>query len=414
MTDWIAEDKKYLFQNYGRQPIVLEKGEGTRCWDIEGREYLDFVGGLAVNVLGHAHPVVAKAVAEQAATLIHTSNLYYTKPMIELAKILVENSFADRCIFLNSGAEAIEAAIKLARRWGKDTKDGAFEVISAQDGFHGRTMGSLAATGTVRYREPFEPMVPGFSHVPWNDIEAIKAATTPMTAAVLLEPIQGEGGVNMPAPGYLQGVRDWCTANNVLLIFDEIQTGNGRTGKLFAYETEGVVPDIMALAKGINSGYVPLGATAVGERVASAWQAQHPLAPIMHGYTYSGHPLACAAALANLDIVEREDLPGNALRQGAYFLERMQELLRYPIVGDVRGKGLMLAAELVLDKESREPLGMFHPVARRLFKASLAAGLLIRIGGNKIILSPPLVIEREHVDFAMDALHVAFREAGAP
>lgn len=390
MTDWIAEDKKYLFQNYGRQPIVLEKGEGTRCWDIEGREYLDFVGGLAVNVLGHAHPVVARAVAEQAATLIHTSNLYYTKPMIELAKILVENSFADRCIFLNSGAEAIEAAIKLARRWGKDTKDGAFEVISAQDGFHGRTMGSLAATGTVRYREPFEPMVPGFSHVPWNDIEAIKAATTPMTAAVLLEPIQGEGGVNMPAPGYLQGVRDWCTANNVLLIFDEIQTGNGRTGKLFAYETEGVVPDIMALAKGMAGG-VPIGAVLATEAIASH------LVPGDHGTTFGANPLATAAGVATYRYILDHDLPARAERASERLVARLRSLEdRMPDVNTVRGRGLLLA------------VGFTRDISADVVAAARERGLLVNnVRPNAVRLMPPLTVTDDEIDRACDILEDA-------
>jgi acetylornithine/succinyldiaminopimelate/putrescine aminotransferase len=212
MTDWVAEESQYLFQNYGRQPIVLERGSGTRVWDVDGNEYLDFVGGVAVNILGHAHPVVANALAEQAATLIHTSNLFYTKPMIQLAKLLVENSCLDRVFFCNSGTEAVEGAIKLARRWGLDAMNGAFEIITTVDGFHGRSLGALAATGTTRYREPFGPLMPGFHHVPWNDLDAIKAATNDKTVAVMVEPIQGEGGVNMPGPGYLQGIRDWCDA----------------------------------------------------------------------------------------------------------------------------------------------------------------------------------------------------------
>ncbi|MGD9935296.1 MAG: acetylornithine transaminase [Dehalococcoidia bacterium] len=392
MTDWIAEDKKYLFQNYGRQPIVLEKGEGTRCWDTEGREYLDFVGGLAVNVLGHAHPVVAKAVAEQAATLIHTSNLYYTKPMIELAKILVENSFADRCIFLNSGAEAIEAAIKLARRWGKDTKDGAFEVISAQDGFHGRTMGSLAATGTARYREPFEPMVPGFHHVPWNDLDAIKAATNGKTAAVLLEPIQGEGGVNMPGPGYLQGVRDWCTANNVLLIFDEIQTGNGRTGKLFAYETEGVVPDIMALAKGMAGG-VPIGAVLAREDIASH------LVPGDHGTTFGANPLATAAGVATYRYILDNDLPAQAQRASERLVSRLRSLEdRLPEVNNVRGRGLLLA------------LGFTRDISADVVAAARERGLLVNnVRPNAIRLMPPLTVTDDEIDRACDIIEDAIK-----
>jgi predicted acetylornithine/succinylornithine family transaminase len=390
MTDWIAEERKYLFQNYGRQPIVIERGEGTRCWDTEGREYLDFVGGLAVNVLGHAHPVVAGAVAEQAATLIHTSNLYYTKPMIELAKILVEHSFADRCIFVNSGAEAIEAAIKLARRWGKDTKEGAFEVISAQDGFHGRTMGSLAATGTARYREPFEPMVPGFSHVPWNDLAAIKAATSAKTAAVLLEPIQGEGGVNMPAPGYLAGVREWCTANNVLLIFDEIQTGNGRTGTLFAYEQEGVEPDIMALAKGMAGG-VPIGAVLAREEIALH------LVPGDHGTTFGANPLAAATGVATYRYILDEKLPEKAARAGERMTARLRSIEdRHPDVTEVRGRGLLVA------------VGLSRDVSADVVAAARERGLLVNnVRPNAVRLMPPLTVSDDEIDRACEILEEA-------
>lgn len=392
MTDWIAEEKKYLFQNYGRQPIVITRGEGTRCWDSEGREYLDFVGGLAVNVLGHAHPVVAKAVAEQAGTLIHTSNLYYTTPMIELAKILVEHSFADRCIFVNSGAEAIEAALKLARRWGKDTKDGAYEVISAQDGFHGRTMGSLAATGTARYREPFEPMVPGHHHVPWNDLDAIKAATNEKTVAVLLEPIQGEGGVNMPAEGYLEGVREWCTANNVLLIFDEIQTGNGRTGTLFAYEGYGVEPDIMALAKGLAGG-IPIGAVLAREEIALH------LVPGDHGTTFGANPLATAAGVATYRFIIENDLPARAARASERLVARLRSLEdRYPDVTEVRGKGLLIA------------VGLARDISADIVAAARERGLLVNnVRPNAVRLMPPLNVSDDEIDRACDILEDALR-----
>jgi predicted acetylornithine/succinylornithine family transaminase len=392
MTDWIAEEKKYLFQNYGRQPIVITRGEGTRCWDSEGREYLDFVGGLAVNVLGHAHPVVAKAVAEQAGTLIHTSNLYYTTPMIELAKILVEHSFADRCIFVNSGAEAIEAALKLARRWGKDTKDGAFEVISAQDGFHGRTMGSLAATGTARYREPFEPMVPGHHHVPWNDLDAIRAATNEKTVAVLLEPIQGEGGVNMPAEGYLEGVREWCTANNLLLIFDEIQTGNGRTGTLFAYEGFGVEPDIMALAKGLAGG-IPIGAVLAREEIALH------LVPGDHGTTFGANPLATAAGVATYRYIIENDLPARAARASERLVARLRSVEdRYPDVTEVRGKGLLIA------------VGLARDISADIVAAARERGLLVNnVRPNAVRLMPPLNVSDDEIDRACDILEDAIR-----
>ncbi|MFN0094107.1 MAG: acetylornithine transaminase [Dehalococcoidia bacterium] len=381
MTDWIADERHYLFQNYGRQPIVLERGEGTRVWDTDGNEYLDFVGGLAVNVLGHAHPVVAKALAGQAATLIHTSNLYYTKPMIELAKILIENSCLDRAFFCNSGAEAIEAAIKLARRWGKDTKDGAFEIIAFQDGFHGRTTGALAATGTARYREPFEPLPLGFSHLPWNDLDAVKAATTPKTVAILAEPIQGEGGVNLPAPGFLQGLRDWCNEKGLLLIFDEIQTGNGRTGTLFAYEQEGVEPDILCLAKGLAGG-VPIGAVLAREAIALH------LVPGDHGTTFGANPLATAAGVATMNYILENKLPARAAQAAERLIGRLRSFEdRSPNVTEVRGRGLLIAVGLSAD------------VSADVVAACRARGLLVNnVRPNAIRLMPPLTVSDDEID----------------
>ncbi len=398
MTNWIEDEHQYVFQNYGRQPIVLERGEGTRVWDVDGKEYLDFVGGLAVNVLGHAHPVVAKAVADQAATLIHTSNLYYTKPMIELAKILVENSCMDRAFFCNSGAEAIEAAIKLARRWGHDTRNGAYEIIATLDGFHGRTTGALAATGTLRYREPFAPLAPGFSHVPWNDLDAIKAATTPLTVAVLLEPIQGEGGVNMPAPGYLQGIREWCDANNLLLIFDEIQTGNGRTGTLFAYEQEGVEPDILCLAKGLAGG-VPIGAMLAKDELA-----KH-LVPGDHGTTFGANPLATAAGVATMNFIIDNELPAQAARASERIVARLRSMEdRLPAVTEVRGRGLLLA------------VGLDRDCSADVVAAARERGLLANnVRPNAVRLMPPLIVTDDEIDKACDILEAAILAVtGAP
>ena len=383
MTDWIAEERTYLFQNYGRQPIVLDRGEGTRVWDTNGKEYLDFVGGLAVNVLGHAHPAVAEAVAAQARTLIHTSNLYYTKPMIELAKLLVENSCMDRAFFCNSGAEAIEAAIKLARRWGKDTRDGAYEIIAFQDGFHGRTIGALAATGTLRYREPFEPLPPGFSHVPWNDLEAVKAATTPKTVAILAEPIQGEGGVNMPAPGFLAGLRDWCDQNKLLLIFDEIQTGNGRTGTLFAYEQEGVEPDILCLAKGLAGG-VPIGAVLARDAIALH------LVPGDHGTTFGANPLATATAVATMRYILDNKLPERAASASERLVSRLRSIEdRSPNVTEVRGRGLLLA------------VGLSRDVSADVVAACRERGLLVNnVRPNAVRMMPPLTVSDDEIDRA--------------
>ena len=387
MTDWVAEESQYLFQNYGRQPVVLERGSGTRVWDVDGNEYLDFVGGVAVNILGHAHPVVANALAEQAATLIHTSNLFYTKPMIQLAKLLVENSCLDRVFFCNSGTEAVEGAIKLARRWGLDTMNGAFEIITTVDGFHGRSLGALAATGNTRYREPFGPLMPGFHHVPWNDLDAIKAATNDKTVAVMVEPIQGEGGVNMPGPGYLQGIRDWCDARGLLLIFDEVQTGIGRTGSLFAYEQEGVEPDIMTLAKGLAGG-VPIGAVMAREEIAAH------LVKGDHGSTFGGNPLACAAGLAAITTYQDEQIVARAARMGALLHEKLSAALAdIPVVREVRGVGMMIGIDL------RQKPG---PYLKKLMDEY---GLLALPAGSSVLrLLPPLIAGEEEIELAVNAI----------
>lgn len=397
MTDWIAEERRYLFQNYGRQPIVIERGEGTRVWDTEGREYLDFVGGLAVTSLGHAHPVLTEAVAKQASTLIHMSNLFYTTPMIELAKLLVEHSCLDRAFFCNSGTEAVEAAVKLARRWGHDKRNGAFEIIATEGGFHGRTMGALAATGTARYREPFEPLSPGFHHVPWDDIRAIRAATTERTVAVLLEPIQGEGGVNVPSPGYLKAVREWCTERGILLILDEVQTGIGRTGTLFAYEQEGIEPDILTLAKGLAGG-VPIGAVLAREEIAAHF------VPGDHGTTFGGNPLAAAAGKAVLEYVIKQDLPGRARQASERLVARLRSLEdRFPIVTGVRGRGLLLA------------IGLDRDAAAEVVAACRERGLLVNnVRPNAIRLMPPLTVSDDEIDRACDILEDALASLTTP
>jgi acetylornithine aminotransferase/acetylornithine/N-succinyldiaminopimelate aminotransferase len=383
MSNVIESEKRVLFQNYGRQPIVLVRGEGTRVWDDEGRSYLDFVGGLAVNVLGHAHPVVAEAIASQAKTLIHTSNLYYTEPMVELAQLLVDNSTLDRVLFLNSGAEAIEAAIKIARRWGHDERGGAHGVISFNDGFHGRTFGALAATGTPRYREPFEPLAPGFAHVPWNDLDAVKRATDDQTVAVLAEPIQGEGGVNMPADGFLQGLQAWCRERNLLFILDEIQTGNGRTGTLFAYQQYGLDPDIVCLAKGLAGG-VPIGAVLARDAIA-----KH-LVPGDHGTTFGAGPLASAAGVATLKHILAEDLPAKAAKASERLVSRLRAIEdRVPMVIGVRGKGLLLAVSLA-DECSAD-----------IVSACRERGLLANnVRPNAVRFMPPLNVSDGEIDEA--------------
>ena len=397
MTDWVAEEHHYLFQNYGRQPVVIERGEGTRCWDVDGKEYLDFVGGIAVNILGHAHPVVANALAEQARKLIHTSNIFYTIPMIELGKLLVENSCLDRAFFCNSGTEAIEAAIKLARRWGYDRGDGAYEIIAFIDGFHGRTTGALAATGTLRYREPFEPLATGFSHVPWNDLEAVKAATNERTVAILMEPIQGEGGVNMPAPGFLKAIREWCDEKQLLLIFDEIQTGIGRTGTLFAYEQEGVEPDIMCLAKGLGGG-MPIGAMLARESIAAHFVKGD------HGTTFGANPLATATGLATVRHLLENDVCGQAVRGSERLFARLRSMEdRLPVVTDVRGRGMLLA------------VGLSKDCSADVVDACRERGLLVNnVRPNAIRLMPPLNTSDDEIDRACDILEAAIVSATTP
>ena len=394
MSDWIERDSKYLFQNYGRQPIVLERGEGSRVWDSEGNEYLDFGGGLAVTSLGHSHPAVAAAAAAQAERLIHVSNLYYTTPMIELAELLVENSPLDRVFFCNSGAEAIEAAIKVARRWGHDEQGGKHGIIAMQDGFHGRSLGALAATGTARYREPFEPLPTGFSHVPWNDLDALKAATDDNTVAVLMEPIQGEGGVNAPAPGYLQGVRDWCDEKGLLLILDEIQSGIGRTGTLWAHEQDGIEPDIMCVAKGLAGGF-PIGAVLAREELAGH------LVPGDHGTTFGANPVATAAGVAVLRHIFENDVLAAARRASDRLVARLRAMEdSLPAVTEVRGRGLLLAVSL-----SSEAAAAVVTLCRE-------RGLLVNnVRPDRIRLMPALIVGDEEIDRACDILEEAIQLA---
>src|SRR6266568_1297266 len=299
---WIAKADKYIMKTYGRYPLVPVRGEGCRLWDADGREYLDFLAGIAVNNLGHCHPRVVEALQQQAAELIHCSNLYQIPRQIELAELLCENSFADKAFFCNSGAEANEAAIKLACKYSRDTfGPERYGIITATDSFHGRTMATVSATGQEKVQRFFDPLLHGFSHVPFNDIAALEAAVTPTTCAVMLEPIQGEGGVNMPSPGYFEAVREICDRHGLLLIFDEVQVGMGRTGKLFAYEHFGVTPDIMTLAKALAGG-APIGCMLAREELAPAFS------PGTHGSTFGGNPLVCAAAVAALKAIEEEGL----------------------------------------------------------------------------------------------------------
>jgi acetylornithine/N-succinyldiaminopimelate aminotransferase len=387
------ESGRYIMNTYNRFPVVLRKGRGMKVWSSDGKEYLDFVAGVAVNVLGHCHPRVVVAIQKQAQRLIHVSNYYYIEPQIKLAKMLVENSFADKVFFCNSGAEAIEAAIKLARKYSKE-QFGAerFEIISALNSFHGRTFAALTATGQEKFRKGFDPLVPGFRYVPFNDIDALKGLITEQTCALLLEPVQAEGGVRIPSQEYLKEARKLCDAHSVLLILDEVQTGMGRTGKLFAYEHFGIIPDIVTIAKGLGGG-VPVGAMLATDKVASGFQ------PGSHASTFGGNPLVCAAAVATIEtLLEDGFILDQCNRMGKYFLERLEQLkAEFPnFITEIRGMGLLLGMELTREGDP-------------LVKTCLEKGVLINCtSGNVLRFIPPLIVQRRDIDRLTDILRGIF------
>ena len=386
LLQWSA---KYHTPNYGgRAPICVVRGEGARLWDSDGREYLDFGAGIAVANLGHCHPRVTGAIREAAATLLHVSNLYHTAPQIHLAKLLCEHSFADRAFFCNSGAEANEAAIKIARKYGRDRgASDRYEIIATRNSFHGRTLGSLSATGQEKYQHGFEPMVPGFKHVPYNDLRAMERAIDNRTCAILVEPIQGEGGVHVPDDGYLPGLRKLCDEAGVLLMVDEIQTGMARTGRLWAYEHAGVAPDVMTLAKALANG-VPIGAMLAREEVASVLTAG------THGSTFGGTPFVASVALATLTTVIDEKIADRAARLGRYLMDALRG---FPgqVVREVRGRGLLIGIDI------DRPAGPVVDTCRD-------KGLLVLSAGDKVVrLAPPLVIDERDCDRALDTLRGA-------
>jgi acetylornithine/N-succinyldiaminopimelate aminotransferase len=377
---------RYLMQTGRRLPVTFVRGSGCLLYDDSGREYLDLVAGIAVNLLGHAHRDVIAAVTTQAETLIHTSNLYFTQPQVELARRLVELSFPSRVFLCNSGAEANEAAIKIARKWGTRHRNGAFEIISTEGSFHGRTLATVTAGGQHKYSDPFKPLPEGFVHVPYNDLDAVKEATTERTVAVMLEPVMGEIGIIPSAPGYLAAVRRWCDEQDLLLILDEVQTGLGRTGRWFAYQHHGIAPDVMTLAKGLGGG-VPIGACLAAPR-ADVFE------PGDHGSTFGGNPLACAAALAVLSVIERDGLVGHAAEMGEVLHAALSDLG----AKDVRGVGLMQAFELA------------EPRAKALQQSCLDAGLIVNaVDDNTVRLVPPLIISAEQIDRAHSVLRQAAR-----
>ncbi len=385
--DWPGVERRVFFQTGRRTPVTLVRGEGSYVWDDQGNRYLDFVAGIAVVSLGHCHPVLVDAIKRQAETLIHVSNLFYTVPQLQLAELLVQHSCFDRVYFCNSGAEANEAAIKLARKWGRENRNGAYEIISALNSFHGRTLAAVTATGTEKYKAPYAPLMPGFVNVPFNDVEAIKAATTDKTCAVLLEPIQGEGGVNIPDDDYLQQVRAWCDEQRLLLILDEVQTGVGRTGTLWAYEQFGIEPDVMTLAKGLAGG-VPIGAILAKEPVAATFQ------PGDHGSTFGGNPLATAAGYAVLKYVIDNDIPAQVQAKGERLMARLRGLEdRHPVIREVRGRGLLCAVEFEAD------------IAEEVVRAALSEGLLLNnLRPNVLRIAPPLTVGDTEIDEAVAAL----------
>ena len=387
MTNWQDMEKEYYMPTFTRIPVTLVKGEGLKVWDDNGKEYLDFVAGIAVNVLGHCHPALTQAICEQAGTLVHTSSLYYTIPQLKLAELLVKNSVLNKVFFCNSGAEANEGALKLARQYGKRKLNGANEIITTFNSFHGRTLMTLAATGQPKFQEPYKPMPGGFINVEYNNIEAIKKATTKKTCAIMLEPIQGEGGVNVADEDYFKKVRAWCDEKGILLILDEIQTGIGRTGPLFGYELYGVEPDIITLAKGLGGGF-PIGVF-MAKDAASVFEAGD------HGSTFGGNPLACAAGYAVLKYILDNDVLSNAKKVGyhlAYKLEQMKT--QFDFVTEVRGSGLLIAMQFDRD------------IAQDVLCACLSEGLLInKLKPNAIRFVPPLVVSRADVDEAMNILY---------
>jgi acetylornithine aminotransferase/acetylornithine/N-succinyldiaminopimelate aminotransferase len=393
LLEWSA---RYHTPNYSRVPICIVRGEGARLWDSDGREYLDFTAGIAVTALGHCHPRITGAIREAAATLLHVSNLFHTAPQIHLAKLLCEHSFADRVFFCNSGAEANEAALKLARKYAKERlSSDRYEVIATRDSFHGRTLATVTATGQEKYQHGFEPLMPGFKHVPYNDLRAMARAIDNRTAAVLVEPIQGEGGVNIPDDDYLPGLRKLCDESGALLIFDEIQTGVGRTGRLWSYQHSGIEPDIMTLAKALANG-VPIGAMLAREEVARVLTAGS------HASTFGGTPFVTSVALATLSTVIGEKLPERADRLGHQLMDGLRAMARRrPIIREVRGRGLLIGAEL------RQAAGPVVDACRE-------RGLLVLTAGERVLrLAPPLIVDEQDCQRALTTIDAVLDTMGA-
>lgn len=383
LQEIIELDKKYYMNTFGdRSPVCFQYGKGINLWDIDGNKYYDFLAGIAVNALGHSHPKVVKAIQEQAEKFIHCSSLYYIEQQAKLAQVLVECSCADKVFFANSGAEANEGAIKLARIYFK--KKGfpnKYEIITMEKSFHGRTLATIAATGQDKYQKPFSPLTPSFLKVPFNNLDALKNSVSLDTCAIMIEPIQGESGVNLATLEYLKGVRKLCDEKGILLIFDEVQCGLGRTGKLFGYQHYGIEPDIFTLAKALGGGF-PIGALLAKDFVAKAFE------PGDHGSTFGGNPLACATGLAVMDVLLNEGIVENSEKMGSYFIDRLKELAeKYNFVKEVRGKGLMIAVELSIDKAIE--------IKNKCFENRYLIG---SVGTNILRILPPLIITKQDID----------------
>ncbi len=395
-ADVMAACQEHIFNTYTRMPVIFTHGKGTRLWDKDGKEYLDFLAGIAVCNLGHCHPDLNNVLWQQAESLIHVSNLFYTVPQVELAKELTRLSFADKVFFANSGAEANEAAIKLARKYSRERRGpGRFHIICMKNSFHGRTLATLSATGQHKVHLGFDPLVKGFTYVDFNSVKAVESAITKHTCAVMVEPIQAEGGLRFPEWGYLADLKDLCDENDLLLIFDEVQVGMGRTGSLFAYEQESVTPDIMTLAKALGNG-LPIGAMLATEEVATAF------GPGSHASTFGGTPLVAAVALRTLEVISQPVFLRRVQRVGAYLYTCLQQLSeRHSVIQDVRGRGLILGVELAMPGQD-------------IVNQCLDKGIVINCVQDKVLrFVPPLTIETNEVDRLIEVLDEVLREKAA-
>lgn len=387
--------EKYLMNTYGDREIALIRGEGCYVYDADGNRYLDFLGGLGVSCLGHQHPAMVRALEGQARKLLHVSNLYLIEPQVELGRLLVENTFADKVFFANSGAEANEGVFKLIRKYAKEkVAPQRTDIIAFEGSFHGRTLATITATGQPKYSKGFEPLMPGFKHVPFNDLDAVSAAIDEHTAGIIVEPIQGEGGINTPAEGFLQGLRDLADQHNLVLAFDEVHTGCGRTGAFMGYQTFGVEPDVISLAKSLGGG-LPISAFLTRDELAEC------LGPGTHATTYGGNPLVTAVSAAVIRTILEDDLPSNAARMGEYFTECMLALKeKHGFIRGVRGRGLILGLELDIE-------------AKAIAGEAIRNGLLTYcISGRILRFHPPLIIEKQHVDEAVSILDQAMGSTG--